>query len=184
MDWLDHDGSVSAVFDADDQRKLDMLESARRAGQSGSVSKRTRAYAVGCLATPFFLLGGCLTTIDHPHGAKFAGFAIIVVSLAIVGGLQRAGDAPVRPPSSDVRSTFTLRITRDVLTLSTDAVVIAEVALAELADVVGGTYVELVRRDGARVRLAHVLPASTNEVMAAEINARVREMRSLGGYRG
>ncbi len=184
MDWVDGEGSVSTTFEAIDQRKVDMLATMRDArARSSAVSPKTRAFAVGMMVTPLIVAGACLTSAYERPAAKAAGFALMIVSVLVLGALQRAASAPPRAPNLDVRSVFEVRITREALVLSADGAPAAEIALLDVADVLGGLHLDVVRQDGTHVRLPFKVVGSAD--LAVEIRTRVRDMRAVtGGYRG
>jgi len=177
MEWAHGEQQVSLVFEAEDARKLAMRSSALAAPPD---VRRTSPVLTGCFALPCFLVGTCLSSVHHAPAANALGYAMLVLAVLALAGLQYTK----RPRTiARTRSAFTVVITPTTLTQLADGALVAEIDLADIADVnADGADLVIVRRDASQLRLT-APPAGAVE-MAGDVDARIREMRSLrAGYR-
>jgi hypothetical protein len=177
MEWARGEEQVSLVFEADDARKVALRSSALAAPPQRS---GPNPFVVGCVTLPFLAIGACLTSVHHAPAANALGYCIVVLVVLAAAGLSYTKKPRALP---SVRSVFTLVITPTTLTQLADGSLVAEIDLADIADVTAiGDELFIVRRDASQLRLA--APSAGAVEMAGEVDARIREMRSLrGGYR-
>ncbi len=178
MEWTRGEECVSTVFVADDARKLAVRSAALAAPKSGP-----SRVMIGCLAAPVVLVGACLTSVHHAPLANGVGYGMVILVILIVAARERGtASTPSIVPSAS--SVFTIVVTPTTLTQLSDGALVAEIALADIADVTSiRDEVVIVRQDASQLQLT--APAKRAREAATDLDAEIREMRALhaGGYR-
>jgi hypothetical protein len=196
VDWARSDGALTIEFEAEDPTKRVAWETELALAEQARIARdeprkpmgKAKQTALGCVVTPLVLFGACLMHTSRPELQWTGGIIVIllVVSYTLgTQGLQRRAVKPRPVTQRPLTSRFTLCITPATLTLSADGLVVREIAIADIADVIGGERVEIVRQDGLHAALPMTRLPFVNEELAADIRAGIREVRALGAdYRG
>ena len=184
MEWRDTNEGVMVVVEGKDEQQPFRLPPVPPAEPS-----RASTYAIGCAALPFVLVGGCLTTINHRPGLNALGYALIIVVVLASGLLGKRPSAYDVRPSPIVpmprRASFAIQLEPVGLRMTVGLEELAFVALADIAEIVGTSHVDVVRQDGTRVRLPCPLSPLETEHIASELTRRMRALRAkTADYRG
>ncbi len=188
VQWTEADDGVTASFEAVDQTKKETLDGLnfRRALTVGVEPEKGARKALSVLGLWTAVIIAVTTVMSWARGeSPMAGYAVDLVALLFYGSIVAASLLRGRRVKGTVDARFTLKLTPSALTCSAGYKEVAHIATADIAEVTGGKRLTVVTQDAKAVTLPCVLDEPSHAAIAAELNARLRDLHARNAdYRG